>query len=300
MNRKDFLTKAGIIGTGALLLPQIVFGKESLTSQKINLINQLTTYASGEMELKLRKDFFSKWSKNEDYHYYLYVSESNKVACPKEINQYLFFGADKENAESKQIEFIDNGFHTLLYKREGAHDFTITNSLLENSNESLALLIFHEAAHQHLSRKAQLGLSIEEASCEVIAFYGARSFSQVFNEVDQKKLNNIIKRLEKAYELINKVSSSISDDIVKNQKLYFELEKNLFSSLKSNDFFMQQRFIYPVNNAYLLKNQFFSKRYKLIKAVAKKDKTLISFVSTLEKLPKNGLKALDQLIQKIS
>jgi hypothetical protein len=300
MKRKDFLTKAGIIGTGVLLLPHLLFGKESLTSQKINLINQMKDYARGEMKLKLRKDFFSKWSKNEDSQYYLYVSESNRIACPKDINQYVFFGADKENAESKQKEYIDNGFHTLLYKREGAHDFTITNSLLENSNESLALVIFHEAAHQHLSKKAQLSLGLEEASCEVIGFHGARSFSQSFKELDHKKINKLIKRLENAYELINRVSSSISDDTVKNQKLYFELENNLFSGLEGNDFFMQQRFIHPVNNAYLLKNQFFSKRYGLIRSVAKKDKTLNNFVCTLEKLPKNELKAVDKLIQKIS
>jgi hypothetical protein len=300
MNRKDFLRKAGVIGTGALLLPHLVFGKESLTNQKINLINQLKDHASGEMEMKLRKDFFLKWSENEVSQHYLYVSEPNRVACPKDINQYIFFGANKKKAELKQKEYIDKGFHTLLYKRAGSHDFTITNSLLSNSNESLSLLIFHEAAHQHLSKKAQLSLSLEESSCEVIAFYGARSFSQSFKEVDQKKINKIIEILEKSYELINQVSSSISDDMSKNQKLYFELEKHLFSSQNSNDFFMQQRFIYPVNNAYLLKNQFFSKRYELVKAVAKKDKTLNHFVSTLEKLPKNESKALGQLNHKIA
>ena len=300
MNRKDFLIKTGIVGTGALLLPQIVLGKGGVTSQKISLINKLTAHARGEMELELSKRFFSEWSRNEDYHYYLYVSESNQVVCPKEVNQYVFFGTDKINAELKQKEFVNKGYHTLLYKKEGAHDFKITTSLLGNSNESLALLILHEAAHQHLSKKAQLSIGLEEASCEVIGFYGARSFSKHFKEVDQKKINRLVECLENAYELINKVSSFISDDIDQNEKKYLELEHHLFSRLKSEDTFIQQRFIHPVNNAYLLKNQFFSKRYELIKLVAKKDKTLDGLISTLGKLPKNESKALDRLIKKIS
>ena len=74
----------------------------------------------------------------------------------------------------------------------------------------------------------------------------------------------------------------------------------MFSNLNINDTFVQQRFLYPVNNAYLLKNQFFSKRYELLKSVSEKEKTLNTFISTLEKLPKKETKAIEHLVQKIS
>lgn len=300
MDRKGFLVKAGLLGVGFSIIPNFSFGKESLTNQKISLIESLIAYAKEHMELSLKKDFFSEWSENEDYHYYLYVSEADKVACPKGVKEYIDFGTDKEAAEKKQKEFVDQGMHTLIYKREGAHDFTLTNSLLGYSNECIALLIFHEASHQHFAKKAKLSLELEEAACEVMGTFGSKFFAERFDEVDSKKVKKIIKLLEKTYRVINETTLGISADAAENDKLYRRLEAKLFSSFNKCDSFIQQRFIHPVNNAYLLKNQFFSKRYQLLKSVAEKDKYINTFLYTLESLPKKEEKAIEQLVQKIS
>ncbi len=299
MNRKEFLLKSSLAGIGLSVLPSISFGKESLTNKKTELINSLISYAKDHMELILKKDFFTEWSDNEDYHYYLYVSEPNKVECPKEVKDYLYFGTDKDLAVAKQKEFVEAGKHTLIYKREGAHDFTITNALLNYSNESLAFLIFHEASHQHFDKKTKLSIDLEEAACEVMGGFGAKFYAERFDEVDSKKVKRLVKLIEKTYELINNTAGKITDDLNSNDKLYRKLESKLFPEFYKSDAFIQQRFIHPVNNAYLLKNQFFAKRYELVKSVAEKDKFINTFLYTLENLPKKEEKAIEELKTKI-
>lgn len=295
MNRKEFLVKGGLAGVGLSLLPKISFGKESLTNQKINLINALVAYAKEHMELIVKKDFFADWSSNEDPHYFLYVSEPDRVEAPKGVNEYLDFGTDKNAARAKQKEFIEAGKHTLLYSREGAHDFTITNALLGYSNESIALLIFHEASHQHFGKKAKLSLSLEEAACEVMGTFGAKFYAERNDTVDIKKVKKLVKLIEKAYQVFNETATKVTSDQAANDRLYARLESKLFNDFHKSDAFIQQRFIHPVNNAYLLKNLFFSRDFQLLKLVAEKDKFINTFLYTLESLPKKEDKAIEAL-----
>ena len=85
-----------------------------------------------------------------------------------------------------------------------------------------------------------------------------------------------------------------------NEKLYRRLENKLFNDFKDNGSFIQQRFIYPVNNAYLLKNKYFAQYFDLLKKVAEKDKFINTFLYTLESLPKKQDKAIEVLKSKIS
>lgn len=295
MNRKEFLVKTGLTGVGLSLLPHIAFGKESITNQKINLINSLVAYGEEHLELSIKKGFFADWSSNEDPHYFLYVSEPDKVEVPKGVKEYFNFGLDKAAAEAKQKEFVKAGKHTLLYSREGAHDFTITNALLGYSNESIALLIFHEASHQHFGKRAKLSLSLEEAACEVMGTFGAKFYAERNDSIDEKKVKKMVKLIEKAYQVFNDTASKVSSDQASNDRLYHKLESKLFNDFHKSDSFIQQRFIHPVNNAYLLKNLFFARDYQLLKSVAEKDKFINSFLYTLEKLPKNEEKAILEL-----
>lgn len=295
MNRKEFLVKAGLASAGISLLPSMAFGKDSLTNQKINLIEALKAYAEEHLELVLRKDFFADWSSDEDPHYYLYVSEPDKIEAPKEIKNHIPFGTDKAAAQAKQKEYIEKGKHTLLYSTEGDHDFKITNGLISNSNEGLAYLIFHEAAFQHFSKRTKLSYGLMEGACEVMGAFGAKFYAERNETVDLKKVKKMVKTIEKAYEVFNHTASKISSDQSLNDRLYSRLESKLFNDFNKCDTFIQQRFIHPVNNAYLLKNLLFARDYQLLKSVAEKDKFINTFLYTLENLPKKEEKAIEQL-----
>ena len=202
-------------------------------------------------------------------------------------------------AIKNQKYYLGKGYHTLLYTRDGAHDFTVTNSLLAYDNESVALLIFHEAAHQHF-KKSKMNLFLEEGACEVFGTFGAQFFAEINDTVDLKKVKKLNNILEKSYEVINKTIVRIGADEDLNEKLYRILENNLFNDFKDSGSFIQQRFIYPVNNAYLLKNQYFAEHFDLLKKVAKKDKFINTFLYTLESLPKKEEKAIEVLKSKLS
>jgi len=129
--------------------------------------------------------------------------------------------------------------------------------------------------------------------------FGAKFYAERFDEVDSKKVKRLVKLIEKTYDLINKTAVKITDDLESNDKLYRKLESKLFPEFHKSDAFIQQRFIHPVNNAYFLKNQFFAKRYELLKSVAEKDKFINTFLYTLENLPKKEEKAIEELKTKV-
>lgn len=295
MDRRSFLLKSSVAGVGLTLIPSLVLRAQSDTELKLELLNALKLYAKDHLELDVKRSFFSKWSQDESMHYYLYVSLPDKVSAPDGMKDFEYFGSSKEAATLQQKKYVDQGFHTLLYKRSGADDYTITNSLLGFSPESMALLLFHAAAHQHLGKHAKLSLPIEEAVCEVLGVFGAQFFAERKGSVEEKGVKRLTKTIERSYKLINETIPQVSTDVVQNDKLYRKIEQKLFNDFYNADAFIQQRFIHPVNNAYLLKNQYFAKYYTLIKALAEKDKFIGTFLYNIERLPKAEDEAIEQV-----
>lgn len=299
MERRDFVKKATLLGVGASLLPQIVFAEQSDTARKLELIKDLKLFAKEHLELDFKKDFYSDWSLDDKLHYYLYVSSADKVQSPPEIKDYLYFGANHDGALAKQKEYIEAGYHTLIYSREAAHDYTITNSLLSFSDECLALVIFHDATHQHLSKHGRLSVKLEEATCEVMGTFGAQFYAEKHDVLDLKKVKKLNKLLDKTYIQVNKLITMVSDDKTKNEQIYRRFENRMFGDFERGNAFLKERFIHPVNNAYLLKNQYYAEYFKLIKSVAEKDKFISTFLYTMEHLPKKEEKAVAELREMI-
>lgn len=295
MNRRSFLYNSSVAGVGLSLFPSLVVAAQSDTDLKLELLNALKLYAKEHLELDFKKSFFSKWSEDESMHYYLYVSSADKVSAPEGMKDFEYFGSNKEAATAQQKKHVEKGLHTLLYKRSGADDFTITNSLLSFSPESMALLVFHAATHQHFGKHAKLSLPVEEALCEVMGVFGAQFFAQRNESVDENGVKRLTKTIERSYKLINETIPNISSDVAQNDKLYRKIEHKLFSDFYNADAFIQQRFIHPVNNAYLLKNQYFAKYYELIKSLAEKDKFIGTFLYNTERLPKAELEAIEKV-----
>lgn len=273
---------------------------QSETSKKIEFINSLKQYAQDHLELDFKKSFYSEWTKDEGLNYYLYVSEPDAVDLPSGSSDFMFFGTEKELVLKKQKELIDQGFHTLIYTREGPHDYTLTNSLLSFSNESIAFIIFHDATHQHFNKHGKLSLKLEEATCEVMGSFGAKFYASKNNQLESKAVKKMNRLLEKTYEQINKSVELIGENESKNEIIYRRFENRMFNDYNKSDAFIKERFIHPVNNAYLLKNQYYSKYYELVKQVAIKDKYISTFLHTMEHLPRNEEKAVEALRKHLS
>jgi len=299
MKRRSFFIKGSLGAIGLSLLPQISWAKESETNKKINFIHNLVEYGRAHLELDLKKNFFTEWAEDEDFNYYLYVSSTTKIESPKGVKNYLYLGNDKEIAQKKQHDYIEQGYHTLLYIRSGRHEPKLTNALLSYSNEAIAFNTYHEATHAHLQKHAKISVKLEEAACDVMGTFGSKFYAERHTDLDKKNTEKQNLVFEKANTEINKYASLITDNIENNNKIHEKLERKLFKLFKGSDNFFKNRFIHPVNNAYLLMMLNYCSHYDLMKQVAIKDVYINTFINTLENLPKNEEKAIKQLNDKL-
>jgi hypothetical protein len=285
---------------GLSLFPHLTWAKESETNKKINFIRNLVEYGREHLELDLKKEFFVNWADDEDLNYFLYLSSTTKIEAPKGVKNYISFENDKELAQKTQREYIKKGFHTLLYTRTGKHQPELTNNLLSYSNEAIAFNTYHEATHIHLQKHAKISTKLEEAACDVMGTFGAKFYAERNKDLDLKLVETQNLILENANKEINKYAALITDNSESNDKIHRKLERKLFKLFKDSDNFFKNRFIHPVNNAYLLMMLNYCSHYELMKQVAIKDVHINTFIYTLENLSKNEEKAILKLKEKLA
>jgi len=299
VKRRSFFIKSSLGAIGFILFPYLSWAKESETNKKIGFIKNLVNYGVDKLGLDLKKEFFTKWGEDEDTNYFLYLSSTIKIEAPKGMGNYLYFGNDKDLAQKTQREYIDNGFHSLLYTRIGKHQPELTNNLLTYSNTAIAFNIYHEAAHMHIKNHVKISSKLEEAACDIIGTMGAQFYAEKNENLDLDLVKKQNVTLEKANKEINKFAALITDNTEANDKVHRKLERILFKLFKKSDNFFKNRFIHPVNNAYLLMMLNYCSYYELMKKVAINDVHINTFLQTLEQLPKNEEKAIIKLKEKI-
>jgi|TARA_B100000795_G_scaffold269365_1_gene258532 flagellar biosynthesis chaperone FliJ len=299
MKRRSFFIKGTLGAIGLSLLPNITWAKESETNKKINFIHNLVEYGREYLKLDLKNNFFIEWAEDEDINYFLYVSSTTKIEAPKNVKNYLYLGNNKELAQKTQHDYIQKGYHTLLYMRSGKHEPKLTNTLLSYSNEAIAFNTYHEAAHAHLKKHAKIPIKLEEAACDVMGTFGSKAYADKNTDLDKKNIEKQNSVFEKSNAEINKYALLISDNVENNKKIHEKLEKKLFKLFKDSDTFFKNRFIHPVNNAYLLMMLNYCSHYDLMKKVAIKDVYISNFIHTLENISRNEKNAIKQLKDKL-
>ena len=299
MKRRSFFIKSSLGAIGFSLFPYLSWAKESETNKKIGFIKNLVHYGIDKLGLDLKKEFFTIWGEDEDINYFLYLSSTIKIEAPKGLKNYLYFGNDKELAQKTQREYIDKGFHSLLYTRIGKHQPELTNNLLSYSNTAIAFNIFHEATHMHIKNHVKISSKLEEAACDIIGTMGSKSYAEKNETLELKLVEKQNATLEKANKEVIKFAALITDDPEANDEVHRKLEHILFKLFKNSDNLFKNRFIHPVNNAYLLMILNYCSYYELMKKVAIKDVHINTFLQTLKQLPKNEEKAIVKLKEKI-
>ena len=299
MKRRSFFIKSSLGTIGFSLFPYLSWAKESETNKKIGFIKNLVNYGRDQLGLDLKKEFFTEWGEDENINYFLYLSSTTKIEAPKGLKNYLYFGNDRDLAQKTQREYIDKGFHSLLYTRIGKHQPKLTNNLLSYSNTAIAFNIYHEATHMHIKNHVKISSKLEEAACDIIGTMGSSFYAKKNESLESKLVEKQNATLEKANKEINKFAALITDNKEANDKVYLKLEHILFKLFKNSDNFFKNRFIHPINNAYLLMMLNYCSYYELMKEVALKDVHINTFLQTLEQLPKNEGKAIIKLKEKI-
>lgn len=184
--------------------------------------------------------------------YYVYVSKRDKVA--KVLNgDYAFFNHNAVSAHRFADSLQKAGYDVLVYHTAGNSAAKLTRRMMEYPATSLGFIVLHESIHVHRSRsKSKLPYIFEEALCDLTA-------NLFLEQAIQAPVAAYVKKHEAIYEVINKTLAGKLDTAT--------CRKTVLELCKNADEFFQDRYVYAVNNAYLLRFRSYTQYYFLLKAL---------------------------------
>ncbi|HKR04642.1 MAG TPA: hypothetical protein VJY62_08385 [Bacteroidia bacterium] len=241
-----------------------------------------------ETGTNLDTNLYTAWKENDEPYFLLYISQTDTIKTPGWMKQqYPFFNCSSEN-EARQKETMYPGYHTFIYKSYATSSCEMNKRLISYRKESQCFIAFHELMHNYISRQnLNIPYEFNEALCDIMGNYGALQFSKNTKLIDRTIAEDQLKTNEKIYKIINLFIEKINSKPKKTLTLHARCEKRIQSFLKKGDTFQKDRFDYKINNAYLLKNKFYSQNYFLLKKVFQKQKTTGEFIELIKYLPGN-------------
>jgi hypothetical protein len=246
------------------------------------LIDAVKKFIVSESQFKLGKRFYTRWSKTNKPYINLYISSSDKVESPINVT-YTGFGTNEEAAHEQAAKHEALGHHAFVYKTYATSSAELNERFLSYPEEAKYFIILHEFIHHFMSDlRSRIPYDFEEAIGDVVGNYGAIEFMQQLDDANLKSIHKQKLRNERLYKVINKTTEVINRKPGKANELNLKCQKRIERVLAHGDQFQKDRFGYPVNNAYLLKNRFYSENYFALRKLYKKTGTLKDFLDIIK------------------
>jgi hypothetical protein len=262
-------------------------GRALLTHADSMLVQNVKNFVGREAGFTLAKTFYTAWSKSEKPTVVVYVSLCDKVrSIDDKVSRY--FGVDEDVAKTTAGLHESAGHHVFIYKTYATSVAELNNQFISYSNEAKCFILFHEFIH-HFRRDLRLAVpyEYEEALGDVVGNYGAMEFHKEFGSLDSKRLRSQRLLNEKIYKIINKTSVTIDRKPEEADVLNSKCQKRIEKLLMDGNSFQKDRFAYHVNNAYLLKNRYYSEKYFLLQRLFQKSGTLSNFLNIFKNCPQD-------------
>lgn len=294
--RRRFLQ---LIGAGAITL--FTLNPLSLFAQKnadyvtqLELIDGIKNYCRKKLGMQLGSHFYTNWEMSEGLLYYVYVSKSDEVRVPEGVDQFLYFGTNVRAARQFSDSYEAKGFHTLVYRTAGTSATLLNKTLMSYPMDAIAVIVFHEALHVHLRiNRRTIPLSIEEAAADVLAKYISIDYRKIEDKINRRKLNRTLKTMERIYKVVNTNSEKLSKEGKEQELIFNKSYKKIKKILRKSNIYQKNRFSYPVNNAFFIRNNYYSKYYFELKQLYKRlDESPTRFINFVANLPEELEEAL--------
>jgi hypothetical protein len=270
-----------------MLLAMETFNCSSQGSDSL-FISQVKDFVFKEMGVQLEGQFYTHRDTSEEPLYYIYVSLKDRVEKPFGINQDYTSFHSKWNANVRSMYYHNMGYSPFMYLAYCYSDTPLNARLLSYRKESVTMIAFHELMHNYISQfKLDIPYDFNESTCDIIGNYGALKYAKESHSIDLKTTNNQLKLNEKIYTCMNAFITKINADPKQSEQLLSQCQIKINKLLKHADKFQNDRFNYDVNTGYLLKNQYYSKNYFLLKKVFLKQKSMKDFLEIINHLPAN-------------
>jgi hypothetical protein len=250
-------------------------------------IQNIKEYVFKEIGTRLDGNFYTEWSKEEKPFLYLYVSLPDKIKRPPEQNSpFIYCGTDEKRVRESEKYFTEKRYHHFCYKAYANSAAMLNKRLLSYRNESKSFIVFHELIHNYLQQmKIKVPYEFNEAMSDVIGNYETLKYAADSGKISITISKQQLETNEALYECMNHYIRKIESHPGKVNALNKKCTKKIHHILKNADAFQTDRFNYEVNNAFLLKNEYYCKNYFLLKKVFLKQKSLGDFLEIIKKMP---------------
>ena len=252
-----------------ILILSIVHDESFASSDDSLLINEVKKYIVNKMGCRVPQSFYTRWSRNNKPTVLLFVSSASRVSAPAGLKRYItHFGSDEEAAKKSADEHTSLGYHTFVYKTFATSSTQLNTRFISYSGEEKCFIMLHEFIHRYIR---DLNLNIpyeyEEALGDVLGNYGSIEFVEVSGHLSEKQLRKQKSHNEMIYRTINRTIKKIDADTNNVTNLNLKCQKRIEKIIAGAGLFLNDRFGYNVNNAYLLKNSPYSKNYFMLKKI---------------------------------
>ena len=227
-------------------------------------IDSVKKFILKEFKGRMRGNQYTQWDNDTAPNYYIYFSKTQQVAWPYRI------------AKSNFTTFYYCGHSvTRLNKRFAGY-----------AKDAQCFIMFHELMHNYLEGyNTKLPYEFNEAVGDVLGSYGSLEFSKFLSQEEGKEFKKQIEINEGLYQCFNECIAGINSDSSHPDKYWIICRSKINSYLPFMNSFQKDRFNWPVNNAYLLKNSNYCKNYFLLRDVFLKQKSVAAFLKIIKKLP---------------
>ena len=251
------------------------------------LVAKLRSFIYAESGLALDRDFYLKWAESDKPLAYLYVSRADSVATPDDFeSSYKFFGFDTDGARKSAQQYSAQGYQAFCYNTYANSSAKLSKRLMMYPDEAIAFVMFHEFIHNYLDQKdIRIAYEFNEALCDVVGNYEAMKYCALVSDSLGRKAVEQCARNERMFVAINTAISKVNHHPRNAWRYNLHCEKRIQKELQEGHLFQRDRLDYAVNNAFLLKNEYYCKNYFLLKKVFLHQKSLPEFLEIMAHLP---------------
>ena len=257
----------------------------------LKLIREIEHFGRRELKLKLHHHFYTQWQFVEQPNNYLYVSRTDSILLPPNTDAFQFFGTDTLAAKLAADSMTNAGWDAMIYRTSGNSAVRLTHQLLNYPQEAIIFIVLHEMAHVHSNQmKLKIPYSSEESFGDFLGNIAGEYFVRKYHPeliadfIKQKETHESLYKLFKNME-INAQGVSSSEKV----SIYDSAQKQLNSIIVSANKFQHDRFAYPMNHAYILRNRYYYTWYFEYKCLNSKLNNLREMTTLYSHIPNNEI-----------
>ena len=189
----------------------------------------------------------------------MYISRADSIILPSGADAFQFFGTDTLSAKLAADSMINAGLDAMIYRTSGNSAVRLTHQLINYPQEAIIFIVLHEMAHVHSNqKKLKIPYSTEESFGDFLGNIAGEYFVRKYHPEFIESFTKQKETHESLYKLFKNMESN-AQGVSKSEKaaIYSLAQTQLNSIIVSANKFQHDRFSYPMNHAYILRNRYY-------------------------------------------